>query len=133
MAAKKLTWIMDTQIIIKTDPTWGGFYDADNDSLRITPGYSVNDLVPLIIHEFGHRFHNRGCPRGVFTGIDTEIADKYAYCMSHDTSVFVSNYSRTNRNEFWAEHFAGWVMGTMPGNRVGPWIGEMVAKYNRTN
>ena len=126
LGAKNLAWIMDTRILIKTSAKWTGTYEAHNDSLWITPSGSTDFLVRLLVHEFGHRFHTKRAH-----GLDYEISSKYSYCMANDRSVFVSDYSRTNREEFWAEHFAGWVMGSMPRNRLGPWVGDMIAKYNR--
>lgn len=126
MASKNLEWVMDTKLYIKSDSQRGGSYWGGDDTVWLTPRYQTYSwLVSVIVHEFGHRLHYKFNP-----SFNTEVSRKYSYCLTNDRGVFYSDYSRTDRYEFWAVHFTAWIMGTMRGNRLGPWVASMIEKYN---
>jgi hypothetical protein len=126
MASKNLTWVMDAKLYIKSDPRNGGTYFSGDDSVWVTPRFQTYRwLVSVIIHEFSHRLHYKFNP-----AFDREVSEKYSYCMNYDRGVFFSEYSKKDRHEFWAVHFTAWIMDDMRGNRLGPWVANMIEKYN---
>jgi hypothetical protein len=81
-----------------------------------------------ILHELGHRFQYKARNTGA---LDREVSEKYAYYLNSNYRAFPDSYSRTNRNEFWADCFYLWTTNQIQYYHQADWVRAMIKEHNR--
>jgi hypothetical protein len=113
--AKTLVYIYDVNA--------SGMATNDHIAIGYDASYGAEHYVETIIHELGHVFDLRA----KHAGIQQDIMAMYNQARSYP-SLFPSEYSKTNFQEYWAECFAGYFLGTLS-STLSSWVGDMIEEY----